>query len=316
MVQALGRIGSPANVVATAEVVFAVVTPWLATNHFTVRLHTQWVISRTWRICETHEKHDGAPVALKALLARQDLVALVKFIQTNRDSTKFRTKYIAAKYLNNDFDPVDDWTLTFVFELFPTLSSETASDEHISARAFRRVLQGGDVKVDVGAGWPRISAPERVFHLMGSQIEDEAQLSHGADLVVDQATGVVADMATSAPRTKSGQPNGGKGKGKNKGKIKCDTKAPASAQPAEAAIHADQPATGLGAVQNMIRSIPGAVGAGRAGRFQFILLAAGNIIDVCIEIPHLGLTRSLNVHNSAVILIWEYVRRQLLALNA
>ncbi|KAI9221624.1 putative trna ribose methyltransferase, partial [Blastocladiella britannica] len=36
------------------------------------------------------------------------------------------------------------------------------------------------------------------------------------------------------------------------------------------------------------------------------LLAAGDIVDLCIEIPQLGVTRSLNVHNSAVILIWEY----------
>ncbi|KNE65793.1 hypothetical protein AMAG_09769 [Allomyces macrogynus ATCC 38327] len=458
MVQSLGRIGSPANIMSTAEAVFGVVTPWLATNHFTVRLHTQWVISRTWRICETFAKRDGAPAALKALLARQDLVALVKFIHTNRDSTKFRTKYIAANYLNNDFDPVDDWTLAFVFELFPTLSSETASDERVSARAFRRVLQGGGVKVDVGAGWPRVSAPERVFYLKESQMEDEAQPSHGADLVVDQTTGVVADLATNATPAKNNCKNKGKGNG--------DPKAPTPAQPetvqttetglvpvqrkitpwaammepdfdltsrtavsaAEAVIYADQPTTGLGAVQNMIRSIPGAVGAGRAGRFQFIvcaslvematnlgglcrtseifglealavhsarirddptfralavsadrhmpmveaprtqladwlrtmkrdhhytvvaleqtsasvalhklpafptkmilllgkekegvpadLLAAGDIVDLCIEIPQLGLTRSLNVHNSAAILIWEYVRRQLLSLNA
>ncbi|CAK6442261.1 unnamed protein product [Pipistrellus nathusii] len=34
-------------------------------------------------------------------------------------------------------------------------------------------------------------------------------------------------------------------------------------------------------------------------------------LDVCVEIPQLGVTRSLNVHVSGALLVWEYVRQQL-----
>eukprot|EP01133_Synstelium_polycarpum_P007349 gene7349-8562_t len=41
-----------------------------------------------------------------------------------------------------------------------------------------------------------------------------------------------------------------------------------------------------------------------------------DIVDYCIEIPQLGVTRSLNVHVSASIVIWEYSQQQLLASKA
>jgi tRNA(Leu) C34 or U34 (ribose-2'-O)-methylase TrmL len=37
------------------------------------------------------------------------------------------------------------------------------------------------------------------------------------------------------------------------------------------------------------------------------------LVDVCIEIPQLGIVRSLNVHVSGAILIWEYTKQQLAA---
>ena len=35
-------------------------------------------------------------------------------------------------------------------------------------------------------------------------------------------------------------------------------------------------------------------------------------LDVCVEIPQQGFVRSLNVHVSGALLIWEYTRQQLL----
>jgi tRNA guanosine-2'-O-methyltransferase len=35
-------------------------------------------------------------------------------------------------------------------------------------------------------------------------------------------------------------------------------------------------------------------------------------LDQCVEIPQLGVIRSLNVHVSASIMVWEYTRQQLL----
>ena len=40
-----------------------------------------------------------------------------------------------------------------------------------------------------------------------------------------------------------------------------------------------------------------------------------NLLDICVEIPQLGVIRSLNVHVSAAIAIWEY-SKQNLNLNA
>lgn len=36
------------------------------------------------------------------------------------------------------------------------------------------------------------------------------------------------------------------------------------------------------------------------------------IMDECIEIPQLGIIRSLNVHVSGAILVWEYTKQHLL----
>ena len=32
-------------------------------------------------------------------------------------------------------------------------------------------------------------------------------------------------------------------------------------------------------------------------------------MDVCVEIPQFGVIRSLNVHISAVICVWQYVKQ-------
>ena len=37
-------------------------------------------------------------------------------------------------------------------------------------------------------------------------------------------------------------------------------------------------------------------------------------LDLCVEIPQFGLIRSLNVHVSAALLIWEYCRQRINAL--
>eukprot|EP01114_Cavostelium_apophysatum_P000711 TRINITY_DN10647_c0_g1_i2.p1 TRINITY_DN10647_c0_g1~~TRINITY_DN10647_c0_g1_i2.p1 ORF type:complete len:123 (+),score=7.95 TRINITY_DN10647_c0_g1_i2:212-580(+) len=37
-----------------------------------------------------------------------------------------------------------------------------------------------------------------------------------------------------------------------------------------------------------------------------------NVLDQCIEIPQLGYIRSLNVHVSGSIMMWEYTRQRLL----
>lgn len=39
-----------------------------------------------------------------------------------------------------------------------------------------------------------------------------------------------------------------------------------------------------------------------------------NQLDVCVEIPQQGVIRSLNVHVSGALLIWEYRRQQLVGL--
>lgn len=35
-----------------------------------------------------------------------------------------------------------------------------------------------------------------------------------------------------------------------------------------------------------------------------------HILDACVEIPQLGVVRSLNVHVSGAIALWEYTRQQ------
>ncbi|XP_038073031.1 probable methyltransferase TARBP1 [Patiria miniata] len=40
------------------------------------------------------------------------------------------------------------------------------------------------------------------------------------------------------------------------------------------------------------------------------------LLDVCVEIPQQGIIRSLNVHVSGALLVWEYTRQRLLAQSA
>lgn len=61
-------------------------------------------------------------------------------------------------------------------------------------------------------------------------------------------------------------------------------------------------------------------------RYQFphkTLLLLGNekegipvdliqMLDVCVEIPQVGIIRSLNVHVSGALIVWEYTRQRLL----
>lgn len=35
-----------------------------------------------------------------------------------------------------------------------------------------------------------------------------------------------------------------------------------------------------------------------------------HVLDACLEIPQLGVVRSLNVHVSGAIALWEYTRQQ------
>ncbi len=35
------------------------------------------------------------------------------------------------------------------------------------------------------------------------------------------------------------------------------------------------------------------------------------LLDVCVEIPQLGMVRSLNVHVSGAMLVWEYTKQRL-----
>ena len=36
-----------------------------------------------------------------------------------------------------------------------------------------------------------------------------------------------------------------------------------------------------------------------------------NVLDQCIEIPHFGVIRSLNVHVSGALCLWEYTKKQI-----
>jgi tRNA G18 (ribose-2'-O)-methylase SpoU len=38
-----------------------------------------------------------------------------------------------------------------------------------------------------------------------------------------------------------------------------------------------------------------------------------HVLDACVEIPQLGIVRSLNVHVSGAIAVWEYTRQQRIA---
>ena len=43
---------------------------------------------------------------------------------------------------------------------------------------------------------------------------------------------------------------------------------------------------------------------------------ASALRDACVEIPQLGIIRSLNVHVSGALMVWEYTRQQILKRTA
>ncbi|KAI9178713.1 hypothetical protein H9P43_005375 [Blastocladiella emersonii ATCC 22665] len=187
---AANPVDVPRALADLATLVFLHTTPWLATNHFTVRLHAQWVLGRTWAVCE--RRRDSHP-ALAALLGRPDLAALVAYTRTNRDCVKFNAKYLLAAYLANDFHPVRDRTWEFVFHMLPRLATDTAPDEFISSRAF-----AGVVPQDEGGAIVALADPTRTVYLRHDAIEDPTIAPTAPDVVAAQPVAVTSAPPASA----------------------------------------------------------------------------------------------------------------------
>ncbi|KAJ3065543.1 Tar (HIV-1) RNA binding protein 1 [Podochytrium sp. JEL0797] len=109
------------------ETLFSKITPWLTSNHFTIRLFAQYTAINLF---ETRPPSVHPSVTVKSL---------IHFIQTNADCAKHRAHldtlfFISAK----GFEPIADVSMEFVFHVGLAAAGVTP-EERISAHAFERI---------------------------------------------------------------------------------------------------------------------------------------------------------------------------------
>ncbi|ORY39279.1 hypothetical protein BCR33DRAFT_720118 [Rhizoclosmatium globosum] len=132
---------------------FTKITPWLTSNHFTIRLYAQYVLFTLWNHCE-------APYLQTVKTTHSYLSSLVNFIQSNHDCIKHRQQVAKAFFVGGGFDPTLDLSVDFVFR-WGWRALGVTEEERISAHAFQRVgLKEEDSRIPLFSDKSRIALIE------------------------------------------------------------------------------------------------------------------------------------------------------------
>ncbi|ORX56066.1 hypothetical protein BCR36DRAFT_176598 [Piromyces finnis] len=112
---------------------FLKLTPWISSNHFTIRLFAQWAFSQSYLTCSC------LPQFSQYLKHSQWHTAINRFILNNNECKRFREKIFESSYYFSKFDINEDFSVDFLFRILPTISG-IAENERISAHAFEKVM--------------------------------------------------------------------------------------------------------------------------------------------------------------------------------
>ncbi|KAJ3237857.1 Tar (HIV-1) RNA binding protein 1 [Chytriomyces hyalinus] len=110
---------------------FAKITPWLTSNHFTIRIYAQYLVHEVWTTCKDS----------KSIYASEQRshIFMMKFIETSHDCVKHRAQARKLYFVGSEgFHPLQDVSLEFIFHAGLALAGVT-EEERISVGAFKRV---------------------------------------------------------------------------------------------------------------------------------------------------------------------------------
>ncbi|KAI8852773.1 hypothetical protein BC829DRAFT_383772 [Chytridium lagenaria] len=116
----IGRHIPPEEQKSFFPLAFTRLMPWITTNHFSIRLYAQF-----------------APIAIPAM-----------FLESNPDCIKHRQKADKVYFLSDAFDPVLDVSIGFIFQ-GAMIVADVTEEERISSQAFERLnpLPGRKVRL-------------------------------------------------------------------------------------------------------------------------------------------------------------------------
>ncbi|KAJ3097538.1 Tar (HIV-1) RNA binding protein 1 [Phlyctochytrium planicorne] len=115
---------------------FGYLMPWIATNHFSLRLYAQYAVHQLWKACTAEASHPD----LKSIAQNSSIAGAAAFLETNPDCVKHRQKAQKDYFLSEAFDPISDLSMAFIFHGAMIVSNVT-EEERISSQAFESELE-------------------------------------------------------------------------------------------------------------------------------------------------------------------------------
>ncbi|KAJ3408952.1 hypothetical protein CcCBS67573_g03606 [Chytriomyces confervae] len=156
----------------------AKITPWLTSNHFTIRIYAQYLAHEVWTTCKDSKCIETSE--------QRSLISVMKFIETSHDCVKHRAQARKLYFVGSEgFHPTLDVSLEFVFHVGLALAGVT-EEERISVGAFKRV---GGAQVGFGTV-PPTSAPSQRDRWKNFSSSDTF------DFVLDQSNEIVPDPSS------------------------------------------------------------------------------------------------------------------------
>ncbi|KAJ8308141.1 hypothetical protein KUTeg_013015 [Tegillarca granosa] len=294
------------------------ILPWCMCHHFNTRIYAQALICKLWKQCENFKLHD--------VLKTNHIVknCLVFNSDTNK-STKLVRKLL-QNYFFYVFDFCRDYSMETIFYTLPKLS-EYSDDEWITPGVFQKINpetwssqkqcsfiplynRTSDLSTCNSGPW-KVKVPDT---LLGEGDNDDEEIVH-SDV---QKKITPWRMMTPDDETLDELLNS-KNIQKTEGLILVTSLIDKVPNLGEYLQQKRQEGYTLVGVEQTANSVS-------LTDFQFpvkTLLLLGNekegipvelinSLDVCVEIPQQGVIRSLNVHVSGALLVWEYRRQQLI----
>ncbi|KAJ3117793.1 Tar (HIV-1) RNA binding protein 1 [Phlyctochytrium bullatum] len=279
---------------------FEKLMPWITTNHFSIRLYAQYAVFMCWKACNS----DNSPQELKQIASTSAIAVAAKFIEQNPECRKQRQKADNTYYLTENFDPVGDATITFIFQ-GAMMVLDVTEEERISWQAFDRInnTAGRQLKLqhdpERRALWTTGSASAYVSF----DAEPVAKEKEATEAVAPLQRKIVPWEAMMTTEIDVSETRDEQLRVREPDLVDYLLKKKAEGY----SILGIEQATNSVSLDKFRfpRQSLLVLGKEKEGIPAHIL----SILDYVLEIPQFGLIRSLNVHVSGSLILWEYTRQ-------
>ncbi|KAL5034958.1 hypothetical protein BDV3_004449 [Batrachochytrium dendrobatidis] len=122
---------------------FVSLVPWVASNHFNMRLFAQYGLFKLWNYCL--EK----PYLTCLTDEMSNVSVLMEFIKSNPECIRHRAKCTSYYFVGGGFDPIRDVNIEFLFRGGPCVL-QLADDEKICVMAFTKVNPSQGYSIPTG----------------------------------------------------------------------------------------------------------------------------------------------------------------------